>query len=583
MMRRGGIALAAFLCALAALPALGQPAVDAPDASTPEAPGPAWFEYRLRQTVANGTGAYEGWSDALRASGRYELEGGSLWARYDWQYTSPDDADGVLAGSGSEDRRVSFDPASRRYVGRPIDLDEYDERDLPELAIWWRIPTNVAPGDTISILEETFRVEGPVTPSEVTHGRPAILLATSGTGTRDDAYGRFTTSYEDRYWFDAESGWFLAEQRTERDIGALDGAPATFDVTTGIELTAASYLPGTTASFGRDAAGVAVPAGSRGLSSAQLQTVSTLGFLLLLGAVIGTLLWLARRWERRSRRHDYEGRIAPLAPNQQADYAALSPFFGELMPHLVRQAQPWGPVAAWGSLGIEGIALPAPPGEAATIFAPQTACCEALRQHIDAAHFFSEVRHEHSFAARAKANASGVSLPGSHAYNVLETYELLDLSPLPADVSYDRQVVRRGSAAELPAVVQLADAVYGGSNARWLQTALEHGDVLLLALDRSVASETVVGFALVTVAGSTARFSGLTVAQAHRGRGLGKELNRARLRVAHDLGAVRAVVEVAAWNTASLEIARASGFRRAGSMYVETPAAVASNQKFRRR
>jgi L-amino acid N-acyltransferase YncA len=570
-MRRAAGGLASLLLTLAVLPARGQPEAS-PAADTGVEPGSAWLEYRLRQTVTNGGGLYEGWSDALSATGRYEFEGGALRARYSWTYASPEGE-----RSGAEDRRVSFDPVSRRYLGRPIDLDEYDGTEHDDLAVWWRIPANVAAGDTVQILEEVFRVEGPTAPSEFTLGRPAILVLATGAGSRNDAYGDFGTTFEDRYWFDAQTGWFLAEERIEHDVGLAEGTVASFDVTTTLRVSGASYLPGTAASYVHVEPRVLLPVPEGGRASDWWKV--------LLAGVVGlsAVVWLVRWLRSRVPRHDYEGRIAPLDPQQEADLAALSPFFGELVPQLVRHAQPWGPVGAWGSLRLEGIALPAPPGEAATIFATGTACCEALRLRIGATHFFSEVRHQHSFAVRAQSASRGVPLSGEHAYNVLETHELLELSPLPSDVTYDRQVVRRGSAADVPAVVRLADAVYGGANAPWIQTALEHGDVLLVAVDPGAAGETTVGFALVTVVGSTARFSGLTVAEAHRGRGLGKELNRARLRIAHDLGATRAVVEVAAWNTASLEIARASGFRRAGTMYVETAAPAPSNQKFWRR
>lgn len=575
MKRAGGLALALAAVIAAAVPASGQLAPGAVD------DGAAWLEYRLSQTVTNGGGVYAGWSDRLTATGRYEIEGRTCWARYVWSYRSPDSD-----RRGSEDRRVRFDPTTRLYLDRPIDLDEYDEGDDPTLAVWWRIPTTVSPGDTVRILENDFRVVGAIARNPRTRGRDAVLLEARGIGRRDDAYGSFETDWEDRYWFDAETGWFLREERTEHDEGTYDGDLASFDVTTSVEPSAASYLPGTSASYVHEN----VPASERFGDEVRDRERGILAFLtdhpvlsgvgLLFVGWVGFLLF-----RRKPKRHDYTGTIAAVGEVIPPEVATLSPFFGETIQHLVRQAQRFGSVfVARNGQGIEGLALPAPAGEAATIFARDTACCEALRQKIGATHFFSEVRHEHAFAARAAAGQHNVTLTGNHAYNVLETHELLKLEPVPADVAYDRRVVRRATEADQPAIIQVADAVYGGSNTAWIEAAAKHGDVILVAVDASAAAgEPIVGFAIVSVVGATARFSGLTVAPGHRGKGLAKELNRARVRIASDLGAERAIVEVAAWNTASLEIARAAGFTKVGSMYVETAASTDTGQKFRRR
>lgn len=234
-------------------------------------------------------------------------------------------------------------------------------------------------------------------------------------------------------------------------------------------------------------------------------------------------------------------------------------------------------VASGGGAGA-GVALGAPAGEAATIFARDTAACEALRQALDCAHFFSEVRHDHSFAVRAAAGQHLTALQGNYAYNVLETHEILVLAPVPSDTSYDRKLVRRAKPADLPAVTVLMDSVYGGSSKAWIEAAHATGDVILVASD----GDAVVGCALVSVVGKVARFHGLSVAKSHRGKGIGKELNRARVRIASDLGAEQVVVEVAAWNVASLEIARASGFTKAGAMFVETTSPTKLDRQFRR-
>lgn len=585
-MRSGGILIATLLL-LGAI-AHAQTGGSVPPATVAD-DGPAWLEYRLTQRVLNGGGAYEDWSDRLEAVGRYEIGASSVRARYEWHYRSPSDD-----RRDEENRRVSFDPASRLYTGRPIDLDDYDDHPAGEpLHIWWRIPTDLEVGTPVHILEELFMVEGRVPGTPETQGRETIRVSlVGGAGEREDAYGSFRTTYTDSYWFDAETGWFLREERDEHDIGTYEGDSAWFDVSEVVEVTAASFVPGTVSSYEAERARLGETGGTPGFSGSwsdsdieyEGPSFAERAFPYVLGGgAFALIVWFVMR--RRSI-HDYAGKLRRLQAGQSlpSDLAALSPFFGEMIPHLVKQALPIGPVVvAEGGAGVEGLALAAPSGEAATIFARSTECCEALRREIDSTHFFSEVRHDHSVATRAAASQHNVTLTGNHAYNVLETHELLQLKPIPEGVSYDRQVVRRATAADLDAIVQVADAVYAGSNRAWIETTLKVGDVVLVATDKDVPSSPVIGFAIVSVAGATARFSGLTVASGHHGKGLGKELNRARVRVAHDLGAERAIVEVAAWNTASLEIARATGFEKVGSMYVETAAGTPSTQKFRRR
>lgn len=547
--------------------------------------GEVWFEYRLAQEVVNGGGMYEGWSDRLTATGRYEESGDRMRARYRWQYRSPDDA-----REGGEDRVVSFDPVNRSYLApRAIDLDDYDDRTpaIEGRFIWWRIPTELAPGSELRILDEAFTVVGPVPPSAATLDRPSILVEQrAGIGGRNDAYGDFRTTFVDQYWFDAETGYFLREVYREHDIGMLDGRPATFDVQETIEVSAASYVPGTVSTWTDAPAGSGVRGAFTEAASSEgrglLDTLSrNSSWIMVAAAALIALLFFLRT---RPRKHDFDGKVERLdAPEKlPSDLGSQTTNFGEVLPHLVRQTLRAGlpVVLAKNSLGSAGIALGAPPGEAATIFARDTAACEALRRELGATHFFSEVRHEHAFLTLAAvAKTPGVDLPGNHAYNVLETHEILKLEPLPPDASYDRQSVRRAKAEDLPATIAVADQVYGTSCKAWIEAAHATGDVILVA----TKDEAIVGLAMVSVSGTTARFHGLSVAPAHRGKGLGKELNRARVRVAFDLGAERAIVEVATWNVASLEVARALGFVRVGAMYVETAAAAPVEQKFLRR
>ena len=75
---------------------------------------------------------------------------------------------------------------------------------------------------------------------------------------------------------------------------------------------------------------------------------------------------------------------------------------------------------------------------------------------------------------------------------------------------------------------------------------------------------------MASLVGEEARLHSLTVHPDARGKGLGTALMRARLRGLFELGATRVITEVATWNGAAAEIARAHGFQKIGSMYVES-------------
>src|SRR5687768_16237030 len=99
-----------------------------PSALAAAPPAGAWFAYSYREDVRGTGGDYVGYSDATRATGRYEVTSVAadevvFHARYDWTYAN---AEGKKE-RGNEDRTTSFGLPDRRYRQR-IDLD--DERLL---------------------------------------------------------------------------------------------------------------------------------------------------------------------------------------------------------------------------------------------------------------------------------------------------------------------------------------------------------------------------------------------------------------------------------------------------------------------
>ena len=144
-----------------------------PAASEPGATD-AWFVYETTRTVGQGTGAYAGYSDGLRAAGRYDLraEGGtlSIAASYAWTYQ------GETCDDGRVDRVVTADFTTRLYTGN-TDLDDYDGRvGATPLATWTWIPPTTAPGFTKT---PKLRTAGPRASRSDPGAREVVLRRTS--------------------------------------------------------------------------------------------------------------------------------------------------------------------------------------------------------------------------------------------------------------------------------------------------------------------------------------------------------------------------------------------------------------------
>ena len=555
-------------------------------AATP--PAGAWLRYRYEQRLLYGTGAYEGYHEITVARARYDVvsadqSSATIRGRYAWSYSSPERTD-----SGVEDRTVSFSLPGRRYLSAQTDVSDYDERSGRVLATWIWIPPTVQVSDTVEILERDFRVSSTDVSIEAAGGRRrAILLEANANDARHDAYGSLSTAIIDRYWYDAVTGMFLREVHEERASGSLDGSPAAFTLHTTIELVDSSYAPAADPVPDEDY-GAPPPAPSLPPSSSGGTSSSTGGiggrfspWWMCLGLMFSiAVALLVARIVRRRRIPSLTAsgeRFRVDVPNERLSLRGLSPFFDPFLPHMVRVAEAAKhpvAVATTPAGAVIGVALGDKDAAVGTIFAKDSDVCEALRLKIGQTEFFSEVRHE----TLASVKKLGLTAP-AEAYNVYETYELMHLTERPAELDYDTDVISRLKDEHRPAVIALLDAVYGVSNAAWFGASLREGDVAWVAEEEG----RVVGVAMASIVGSRARLHTLTVHPDHRNRGLGTALFRARLRALFDMGIEHVITEVATWNVAALELARAHGFVKAGVMYVESARSQRDERKFVRR
>jgi GNAT superfamily N-acetyltransferase len=565
--------------------ALAQPApVAEPSTVAQQAASPSgYFQYDLRRSVHGGRFAYAGYSDELVANGRYDVsteaaERGAIHAVYHWRFDSSDRHE-----RGEEDRTVAFALPDRHYVGDRTDLDDYDRTPAFTLATWVWIPPDVEVGASVTILERVFTVVSVGDPVDVAGApRSAISLSTTGTGSRLDDYGSYSTTFTDQYWFDRATGMFLREQYEEHDDGTFEGEHAAFDVTEHVMVIDASYAPHV-GELPHDP--VAVAERTEVVATSYAPRRSHTAFWLGLG-IFGALAisFVYFVYSRASKNHRPTIGGKPIDLEALATDAALpalppetTAHFGPFLAHFTELARRTKNeiVVARASGQPLGIGFADRDTAVASIFAPSPEICEQLRKQLGATEFFSELRHGNVESVMAASATTGERLNSSHAYNVYETYEVLRLDAIPPSLSFDSAVVTRLRESDVPEATALLDAVLGVPCRAFLDASLALGDVGYAAR----VDGRIVAVGLASLAGTTGRLHTLAVHPDHRAKGLGKELVRARLRALSELGATRVITEIATWNLASLEIARANGFQKVSEMFVES----ARDQKVEKR
>ena len=536
-------------------------------------PSPVWFTYDVSRTVGSGTGGYVGYTDSLTAAGRYDITSTptdiTIVATYDWIYR------GERCEDGQERRNVGVGLPGRLYNGR-TDLDDYDSAVAASLATWVWIPPGSLVGSPVQVLERAFTVEGLETIAVAGSQASALRLRATGSGFRNDDYGQFQTNYTDTYWFDATTGYFLRSEYVENNNGTSGGSPAGFVWTERVEVSGASYLPGAATPVSRSVGRCRAASSpgwetrrSRGRDAGTVLCLSV-AILVTVFVIVMLMAWGHRRSRRRTL---VDGRVVEVRQADRPDDVPEpaqgdSPFFAPFVRYFAQCAMRAGDpvfVARLGDGTPVGVGLTDREAMIGSIFAKDGDVCEQLRRALDVSEFFTETRHETIPTVVAAAGAAVQQPP--KAYNVFETYEVLELSS-PQQVSYDSSLVTRMTEADLPEVAALSATVYGVRGERWLAAALAAGDMGFSAR----VDGKLVGYALATVLGDRARFHTNTVDPAFRGRGIGKELARARLCACAALGATRVVTEVATWNVASLEVVRPLGFVPIGQMWVESAA-----------
>jgi len=533
-----------------------------------------WFRYDYFQKVDQGTGDYSGWGDETRGTGYYDVlrwgpENVTMKTIQHWNYRNDDGE----SKEGGLNRVFSFSLSNRKYTTE-TDLDDppYNTMNATLLAQWLWVPPALRQGERIDILDETWTVTGTdVVLWSKWLPRRLIEVSVSGDDERHDDYGDLSYDYTDRLYFDKETGMFFAERYEEYDEGTLDGVSAGFRMTIEIDVTSSSYPVET----------------DWGLFAGTVAMYSALITLIAGAIAYGAyrIRWRQREFPMDTMVTGADGMPArssttvklrrvrkmqdfPLAP------ATASVFFGPFLRHWTEKAlagKDRVAVATSPELGLGGIAFYNKEARIGTVLCTDSDLAETLRWYVGAKDFFSEVlytvREEPDYEMDDEYGTVPAPQQGQtlEAYNVFETHKVYRLAPIPPS-SPDRGLVRPMRAGDIAGAAALARRVWRLPARRWISSCLESGDLGYVAeIDGRMA-----GFGLACVCGTHGRLHTLAVDSSFQGRGIGKQLHRARLEAMRLLGVTDVIDEIADWNLASIRISTLSGFQPIGKMYVET-------------
>lgn len=490
------------------------------------APG-AWFAFDYDIYLTNGFGNYSGFTDQTIEHYRYTIESVvgdnvTMFGHGTWTYSNS--SGGGLNGGWTE--TFSFSSATRLYLwGFDVNGSYSDP------SVWFWIPPSQAVGDQVRILDANYSVLS--LGADVWYGTPpvphtGIHVDASGNDVRSDDYGTFNAHWVDDYWFDPTTGLLIAEFYTEHDSNSLgDG----FEWQEQATVTGSSYP----------------------IPIDWVVVVGLYGGLpaVVVGAV-GTSVWYRRGPRGVRLQNPYgETRVRVRRVGRPARYASLpvasSSQYAEFLPLLVRRASlRRNPVwVATDSGHLVGAMVRDREAKVATLYTRDPKLARLFRSMHRAPSFFAEIP----------------PAGWRPAAEVAETFQLLELRPVPFSRE-DTSAVRPMYPADLEDVLRLAQDVYWIPEPRWMQQALDDGDLGFTAL----SDEAFAGFAFATVEGAAAILHSLTVAPGSRGLGIGRALTVARLNALAALGVERALVEISVHNPASLALARSLGFRPVGEV-----------------
>ena len=527
MSRAGVAAVAVALVFLLAVPS-GRAALPTSGTS---------FTYQYNTYLQNGGGNYSGYSEQQTSTYTYHVrsvvgDNVTMDGSGSWQFSNS-----TTSYGGSWSEQFAYSDVTRLYTDGFDVLGNYTKP-----YVWFWIPTGLAVGQTLGILDENFTVVSlasttwlwvfPPTP------RVGVELDASGGFLRNDVYGVYDATYTDQYWFDPSSGFIIAEEYHEHDAGAF----GSFDWVEQVFVTSATY---------------ALP-----IDYGQL-VAAYLGIPGLFVAVIVAI----RIYKAGPRPVGWSGpdgphrvivrrvRSARRVPAAVGD----SPLTGT--PYLrstVRRA-----------LGLKNRAYVAlgPSGVAGYYIFDRTAGVGSMAAvHPKILQTFQQMHKAKLVFVELPPGTDPTPPKGSIEVERFDVLELRNVRPVP----YDPVRIRPLAPSQLgSALAMIREAMPVPGEDRNAVAAYEDGDLAFVCLGDMGE---IVGAAMATVEGDEALLYGLTVSAESRGRGFGAQLTAARLTALAALGVRRVRVEIGRHNPAPRAIARRLGFEPIGTTIFFAPA-----------
>lgn len=496
------------------------------------------FSFQDNYQISNGGGNYSGYTENQNAQYHYDVEsvvGDNVTVNgsgsYQW-------TNSTTSGSGTWAGTFSFSSTTRLYT-RGIDvLGSY-----PDASVWFWVPTPLSLGETVRILDTNYSVVNLASTVWLTYFPPVprigVELMATGSYVRNDVYGVYNATFTDRYWFDASSGFVIAEYYTEQDNGAF----GSFAYAEQVFVTQASYpLP--------------------------------LDYVQLVGAYVGipaipVAAVLSVRWYRSGPR---PVRLSEGSPPPKA-YARRLRRLKQLPPAGMSDALSASPFLTSGArraLALRNPFFVARSGDAAVgsyLYDREIKTGAISATDPGVVRTFLSMRRPVNLFLEFPPGVP-VQLPkGYTEIDRLDVFELRDPKPIsyvePRVVPLRTLDVRR-----YDDLFELAEEVYGYSQRRTILQALADGDIAFAARDEG--DGTLGGFAFAMVDGDDAILYGLTVRPGMRGVGLGNAFTAARLSALAALGVKRVRSEISRTNFASRRIARHFGFVPVGQIVYAT-------------
>ncbi|MHA2121089.1 MAG: GNAT family N-acetyltransferase [Promethearchaeota archaeon] len=494
------------------------------------------FEYDYNWDLIGTGGWYEGYKETFRAKGHYIVDfngnHANVTARVSWKF-SENYYDS--SQSGVDNYEFSYSLINGAYL---LGTDQ-DVLNTTGMNVWFHIPGGIQVSQ-YDILDTSYSVIGGQHNIWVGHLMPfrGKKLHSKGYYFRDDLYGEFDVNYEVDNFF-TKDGFLIGEIYKEVDTGYDEetGLWSKFKLNSYVFISSSSYLR---------------PFNFWMYFLAYWFPI--LFFMILFYVIYENLRWKSRTIPKR----DIEITIERSLP-KFGTFEIQSPYSEMIHTYLVR-ARSHGRliVSAHNNGIIKGIGFIEPNGKVGTFYGSY------IRDMVN----YTKVKYAFTEIGRLLG------------FRTIEKYNIYEINNLQQrDFSFDTAHIKLIEENHLDAIMKMiANEDSGRKNpryAKWVVKSYED-DIAFGAIalrtenwiqsimsdlihsnypkPETVADEIILGVGFTTPGKETGWLYGLYVHPAFRNHGIGRMLVLARLSALKEMGCVRAITEIAEWNSPAINI-----------------------------